>query len=507
MRVALLILAALLVGIVLAPGMLLSLFISDSDADAALISSSCQVSTSGGTQVAMDRLTAAQVATAHTIWAVAHQVGMGDRAAIVGIATAMQESTMGANPATKRPNSDVDVGTFQQRALVGWYADGLSVEENVAILNDDATGARTFFLGHTVTAKAHAAASSPAGPVGYHIPGLTNIRGWETMEVTRAAQAVQRSAHPTLYAQHEPLATQLVAAFRDEGAPAGEVLCDPIGAVDAANCPATGLDAEAGLTPDGLRVLRCAFQQWPGLTYGGVRPDSMSDHPSGRAIDIMTLGSCDPVGDTIAQWARQNAASLGVDYIIWCQKIWSTQRDSEGWRAMTDRGSASANHTDHVHVTVRGNSAGTTTATGPVVSPVDSYTLTARHNQAGRYWSSGFHTGLDFAANGGPPIRAVKAGTVISSNWNSAYGNIVKIDHGDVQSWYAHLSRSQVKAGQRVAAGEEIGRMGETGNVTGEHLHLEIRRGGSPIDPDAWLAANGVRLNGSRAGSLTSPAA
>lgn len=483
------------------------------------LSSSClPAPTIGGTTtVAMPNLSAEQVALAHTIWTVAHQTGMGDEGAVVGIATSYQESTLGANLATRRPNSDVDVGPFQQRALLGWYAPGLSLEENIRALNDPATAARTFFLGHKVTAPAHAAAraagTSPAGPVGYQIPGLNDIAGWRSMPVTAAAQAVQRSAYPTLYAKHEPMARSLVQRFNAEGAPPAAVaevanpgLCDPPGAVDVANCPDSGLRVEQGLTPDAIRVVRCVKAEFPQLgTIGGVRPDSMPDHPSGRAVDIMFPGRCDPLGDQVAAWLKANAASMGVNYLIWCQKIWSVQRDREGWRAMSDRGSPTQNHMDHIHVTVNGNSAGTQAAAaavegGGAVSPIERYTLTARFGQAGRYWSSGYHTGLDFAAPTGTVIRAPKAGTVLSVSWHSAYGNLTKLDHGGgIESWYAHQSSTTARAGQRLAAGQEIGRVGETGNVTGAHLHMEVRRGGSGIDPDGWLRTQGVNLTGSRA--------
>lgn len=525
MRRALLALAAalaLIAGAVAIPGAMMAAMLTAGMAEEEALTavpdaSLCQpdIAGSSGTGVTMAGLTGQQIQSAHTVWTVAHQTGVGDRGAIVGIATAMQESTLGANPATKRPNGDVDVGLMQQRALPGWYAPGRSVEENVRILNDDAVAARTFFEGHVVTAqmREHAAraGTQPAGPTGYRVPGLKQIKGWESMPVTVAAQAVQRSAYPTLYAKHEPLARQLVAAFGAEtpnaAAALAPVLCDPP-AGPIAECPATGLAIERGLTPDALRVIRCATERFGVMSgYSGVRPDSMPYHPSGRALDFMLPGRCDPLGDRIAAWAKDHAPELGVDHIIWCQKIWSPARAAEGWRLMSDRGSDTQNHRDHVHVAVLGNAARPARAAGggDTAAPIEgcltgtACSLSARHNQPGRAWSSGFHTGLDFAAAEGTPIRAVKAGTVTAVIWHSAYGNLTKIDHGDVESWYAHQSTTAVRPGQKVNAGQEIGKVGNTGNSFGAHLHLEIRRGGSPIDPDAWLAANGVQLTGSRA--------
>ncbi len=94
------------------------------------------------------------------------------------------------------------------------------------------------------------------------------------------------------------------------------------------------------------------------------------------------------------------------------------------------------------------------------------------------------HTGADIAAPGGTPIKAAGAGTVISSGWNDAYGNMVIIDHGGKYSTlYGHMSRQAVSAGETVAAGQVIGYVGSTGWSTGYHLHFEIRVDGNAVDP------------------------
>jgi hypothetical protein len=87
---------------------------------------------------------------------------------------------------------------------------------------------------------------------------------------------------------------------------------------------------------------------WPQITaYGTWRGDG--EHGEGRAIDIMTSGA---TGWEIAEFLRANSSALGIEYLIYSQKIWSVERSGEGWRAMSDRGSTTANHYDHVHVTV-----------------------------------------------------------------------------------------------------------------------------------------------------------
>lgn len=82
-------------------------------------------------------------------------------------------------------------------------------------------------------------------------------------------------------------------------------------------------------------------------TYGTFRSDG--EHSEGRAVDIMVSGER---GWEIANFLRENYAALEIEYIIYAQRIWSVERSGEGWRGMSDRGSTTANHYDHVHVTV-----------------------------------------------------------------------------------------------------------------------------------------------------------
>jgi murein DD-endopeptidase MepM/ murein hydrolase activator NlpD len=129
-----------------------------------------------------------------------------------------------------------------------------------------------------------------------------------------------------------------------------------------------------------------------------------------------------------------------------------------------------------------------------LVLPVASYTLTARFHQRSGLWSSGSHTGLDFAAPTGTPVRAVADGVVVSAGWDGAYGNKIVVRHADgTTTWYCHLSAYVVRGGA-VKAGQVIGKVGSTGNTTGPHLHLEVHPGGGDaVDPYGWLVAHGLR--------------
>ena len=101
------------------------------------------------------------------------------------------------------------------------------------------------------------------------------------------------------------------------------------------------------------------------------------------------------------------------------------------------------------------------------------------YGAAGRLWSSGYHTGIDFRAVSGTAVFSVGDGQVFDTGYSSAYGNYVEIYHGNnIYSFYAHATRVQVSVGQKVSKGQQIMLSGATGNVRGAHLHFEIRTPG-----------------------------
>ena len=104
------------------------------------------------------------------------------------------------------------------------------------------------------------------------------------------------------------------------------------------------------------------------------------------------------------------------------------------------------------------------------------------------------HTGLDFRAATGDPVRATANGKVVSSGWAGGYGRMVEIDHGNgLSTRYGHLSEINVKVGDVIKIGQVIGAVGSTGRSTGPHLHYETRIDGEAVDPQKFLRA-GVRL-------------
>jgi murein DD-endopeptidase MepM/ murein hydrolase activator NlpD len=116
-------------------------------------------------------------------------------------------------------------------------------------------------------------------------------------------------------------------------------------------------------------------------------------------------------------------------------------------------------------------------------------------------WTSGFgyrwgalHAGIDIANAIGTPVLAASDGVVISAGPYAGYGNMVKLRHADgTVTLYGHLSAWQVDVGQRVWAGDQIAKMGNTGNSTGPHLHFEVHVNGTDrVDPVGWLTKRGL---------------
>ena len=121
----------------------------------------------------------------------------------------------------------------------------------------------------------------------------------------------------------------------------------------------------------------------------------------------------------------------------------------------------------------------------PVMAPVSSGFGLREHPIEG---GEKFHNGLDLAANYGTDIKAFAAGVVDYIGESPAYGLYLQIQHANgVTSFYAHCSRLCVQPGQQVAAGEKVAEVGDTGEVTGAHLHFEVKVNGELVDPSDYI--------------------
>ena len=101
----------------------------------------------------------------------------------------------------------------------------------------------------------------------------------------------------------------------------------------------------------------------------------------------------------------------------------------------------------------------------------------------------GGHKGMDIASGKGNPVIAAASGTVVKSYLSSSYGNYIVISHGGgLMTAYAHMTRRLVSVGDTVAAGQQIGTVGSTGNSTGNHLHFEVYENGTAVNPRNYVS-------------------
>ncbi|MFF1308531.1 peptidoglycan DD-metalloendopeptidase family protein [Streptomyces sp. NPDC058307] len=172
----------------------------------------------------------------------------------------------------------------------------------------------------------------------------------------------------------------------------------------------------------------------------------------------------------------------------------STPKTEKSESAKTEKAESKKSSSNSTAAT---QSSATTSSSGYTL-PVTGATIGTGYRVAGSMWASGYHTGVDFVVPTGTSLKAVAAGTVVSAGWGGAYGNqvVIKLNDG-YYAQYAHLSQLSVSAGQTVTEGQQIGLSGATGNVTGPHLHFEIRTTpdyGSDVDPVAYLRSKGVAV-------------
>lgn len=125
----------------------------------------------------------------------------------------------------------------------------------------------------------------------------------------------------------------------------------------------------------------------------------------------------------------------------------------------------------------------------PAIQPVSNKDLKQTASGYGTridpiYKTVKFHSGMDFSANVGTPVYATGNGVVRKARWEGLYGNCIQIDHGfGYVTRYAHLSKIDVRVGQKVVRGETIGKVGTTGKSTGPHLHYEVMVKGQIVNP------------------------
>ncbi|MFD7735407.1 peptidoglycan DD-metalloendopeptidase family protein [Kitasatospora phosalacinea] len=206
--------------------------------------------------------------------------------------------------------------------------------------------------------------------------------------------------------------------------------------------------------------------------------------------------SSDAAAATAAPKASTGSSSTGTAKAQTQKTQAQTQKSTTSSSSSSSSSSSAKSSTATTSTTSGGSSSSASSSSGYVAPAPGS--VTTGYKVAGSSWSSGYHTGIDFPVATGTSLKAIASGTVVSAGNGGAYGNQVVIKLADGKyAQYAHLSSISVSAGQSVTAGQQIGLSGATGNVTGPHLHFEIRTTpdyGSDIDPIAYLAAHGVNV-------------
>jgi murein DD-endopeptidase MepM/ murein hydrolase activator NlpD len=130
----------------------------------------------------------------------------------------------------------------------------------------------------------------------------------------------------------------------------------------------------------------------------------------------------------------------------------------------------------------------------PSIWPVDGRLLSPFGGRTDPFSGEGaFHKGVDISAVAGTPVHAAADGIVSFAQMESGYGRVVKIDHGNgIETYYAHLSRFYVQAGQSIRRGDVVGAVGSSGRTTAPHLHYEVRIGNVQVNPYRYLAKSTI---------------
>jgi len=227
----------------------------------------------------------------------------------------------------------------------------------------------------------------------------------------------------------------------------------------------------------------------------GALADAMAEGPGMGLAEIlekeMTLQTGEISNEISDEISGEAFGAEGADLARWLG-------DADAWRSESSVDAAGSGR-------VAGLISGSASVEGAAVlgpaavltaSPVDGETTSEFGQRTDPIeGTQRFHAGIDIAAPSGAPVRSAGAGVVVRAGSASGYGNLVIVAHGDgLQTRYAHLSRIHVAPGQVVAAGERVGRVGQSGRATGPHLHFEVRQDGEPVDPKELLLGLKERL-------------
>ncbi|NGO68668.1 M23 family metallopeptidase [Streptomyces sp. SB3404] len=226
------------------------------------------------------------------------------------------------------------------------------------------------------------------------------------------------------------------------------------------------------------------------LTQAGLTREQAAEgsQDPGEALRARILAQADQQRDSADDEAREQAAQAAA-----AKAAAEAERKADAEAAREKREAAERKRKAEEEKKRKAEAERRAKLARQFTAPLSSYRLSAGYGQAGGMWQND-HTGQDFAAPNGTPVKAIHSGTIKEAGWAGSYGYrvILQLDDG-TELWFCHLSSMTTSAGAKVSTGDVIGRVGSTGNSSGPHLHVEVRPGGGDaIDPLAWLRGKGI---------------
>lgn len=239
---------------------------------------------------------------------------------------------------------------------------------------------------------------------------------------------------------------------------------------------------------------RCVAERTPRAV---IRPLSISVVSCGTALAIVQFATSTPFGDISQASALPRTAAMAM--VAPTEAAAPLANPTPAASTTTTRAAATTASASGVATATATPPKTTTTTATPTVDlgkqwvlPVEGAAFTSGY---GPRWGA-FHHGIDLAKPTGTPLKAMSSGIVTFAGQQQGYGNIVQIRYWDgTVSYYGHMNAIAVTVGQPVLPGQVVGQLGNTGQSTGPHLHLEIHpAGGADVDPVPWLAAHGLKV-------------
>ncbi len=203
--------------------------------------------------------------------------------------------------------------------------------------------------------QAKAAAKAEATATAKAVAGADTVR-WVTVDLNvwdaadesaRQIGTLEKGAKVTVTGRAEGGRAEIVLKDQSRWVSAGHFSDEKPAAGIGGTCT-NGTSVASWVSPRIKAIHESVCARFPSISVYGTRTGA-GDHGTGRAVDIMLSG---PIGWEVAEYLKQNYQAFGISYLIYEQQIWSVERGGEGWRGMSSRGSVTANHFDHVHVSV-----------------------------------------------------------------------------------------------------------------------------------------------------------